>query len=147
MTEEQISNIVDTVYKSTLNGNLKWEPCFSIFNSDTRHKYQALSSDGKTKFTCDLTLKSDMSGINVNQYDTLDIHNENIIDGVARCNSNVNPNVILIYQWIYDNHLKKTVLVKSIDTAEYRDKKLNIILGESDTKEEKKGIFKKLFGK
>ena len=160
-----ISNIVDTVYKSTISGNLKWEPSKSIFNSDTRHKYQAMSPDGKTKFTCDIILDTDMSTMKITSYETLDIHNENIVDGVVRCNSNQNANVKLIYEWIYNNHLKKTLMVKnqkavyndilkSIDTSEYRDKKITEVLGEKNVEEENKdeefknkGFIKRLFGR
>ena len=165
-----ISKIVDTVYRSTINGNLKWEPSNSIFNSDTRHKYQALSSDGKTKFTCDITLNPDMS-LKAGSYDTVDIHNDSIVDGVARCYTRDNKNASLIYEWIYNNKVKNTLAVKnqhivyddimkSIDTSEYRDQKISQVLDdvkkvtekeevkeEVEVKDERKGFLKKLFGK
>ena len=161
MSNEKLSKIVEMVYRATVSGSLKWKLANSIFNSDSRHKYTALSADGITTFSCSVDLKKDLS-FNKGSRCSMDISNPNIVDDVSYLWSDKYPTVSLIQEWIYNTHIKPSIslanqddvmddILSSIDVSEYRDQKLETLLNDKPIIEEKtetkKSIFKKLFGK
>lgn len=161
MSKEKLSQIVEGVYRATLNGSLKWSLAKSIFNSDTRHKYESFSPDGATKFSCEVTLNENLSLSKSES--TLHIDNKSMVDDGKYLRSGDYPVVITIQRWIYENHVQPSIsvanqeqvmddILKGIDVSEYRDKKIETILEEKpiieqESTEPKKSIFKKLFGK
>lgn len=165
MSNEKLSKIVEMVYKATISGSLKWSLANSIFNSDTRHKYTALSADGITTFSCAIDLKKDLTFSKVSRC-SMDISNPKIVDDVSYLWSDKYPTVTLIQEWIYNTHIKPKIslanqddvmddILSSIDVSEYRDQKIETILNSKPIMEEKteektevkQSIFKKLFGK
>jgi hypothetical protein len=159
MRKEKLSQIVDGVYKATVNGSLKWSLANSIFNSDTRHKYTSMSTDGVTKFNCEVTLKDDLTLSTTGC--SLNISNPSMVDDGAYLYSDEYPVTKSIQRWIYDNHVQPGLkvanqdnvmddILKGIDVSEYRDKKIETILDEKPIMKEeepKKSLLKKLFGK
>jgi hypothetical protein len=161
MSNEKLNKIVEMVYKATINGSLKWSLANSIFNSDTRHKYTALSADGITTFSCAIDLKKDLN-FNKGSRCSMDISNPNIVDDVSYLWSDKYPVIESIHEWIYTTHIKPSInlanqddvmdgILSSIDVSEYRDQKIETILNDKPIIEEKtevnQSFFKKLFGK
>lgn len=161
MSTEKLNKIAEMVYKATISGSLKWRLANSIFNSDTRHKYTALSADGVTTFSCSIDLKKDLT-FNKGYRCSMDVSNPNIVDDVSYLWSDRHPIVGDIQEWIYNTHIKPSIklanqdsvmddILSGIDVAEYRDQKIETILNDKPIIEEKKevkqSIFKKLFGK
>jgi hypothetical protein len=164
ITNDKVLKIAETVYKSTINGSLKWVVYNSIFSNDTTHYYQSFSGDGKTKFLCCINIKGDLSDININHYDALRIYNKDIVDGVVSCYVSDSNYVELLHRWIYNNHVKDTLvstkyevyneIIKSIDVSAYREDKINKIIdndmiidekGDKVITEKKESKIKKFF--
>jgi len=158
MNKEKLNKIVESVYKATTSGSMKWSLFNSVFNSDTRHKFEAISSDGITKFYCEVSLSNDLKLDNSPAM--LRILNPGMVDDGVYLHSPDYPTIKLIQNWIYINHVQTGLkivnqdnvmddILRGIDVSEYRDKKIETILGENSIKheEEKKSLLKKLFGK
>lgn len=165
MKKEKLSKIVDGVYHATISGSLKWSLSNSIFNNDTKHKYESLSSDGITKFSCSIELEDNLSlrSSSIAGRYSIHISNPNMIDDGVHLYSNDYPIIESIQKWIYKTHILPNLkvanqekvmddILKGIDVAEFRDKKIENILGESESKDVpkndvKKGILGRIFGK
>lgn len=174
MSQEKLNKIVDSVYKSTVSGLLKWSIRNSLFNSDTRHRYESMSDDGITKFYVEVCLKNDLT-FDSRSSTYVNICNEKMLDKGAYIHSDKCPSIKLIEEWIYRNHIKPSIkisdqdsvmddILNGIDISGNRDKKIDTILSsvkeKNDIKEEKndakvtsddlktkKSFFDKLFGK
>jgi len=88
----------------------------------------------------------------------LQIQNPNMIDDGTFLYPRDYPGVKLLQEWLYREHVLPTIkvanqdkvmddILKGIDVSEYRDKKLEDILGDDKPEVEKKSIFSKIFGK
>jgi len=162
MNKEKLGQIVESVYKATINGSLKWKLSNSCFNSDTRHKHESMSTDGITKFYCEVTLTKDMVLDPVN---ALNVSNPNMIDDGAYLTTRDYPLVIELQKFLYEKLVLPKInitnqdkvmddILKGIDISEYRDKKLDSLLGDelakasNDVEEPKnKSLIRKIFGK
>lgn len=155
MKKEKLSQIVDGVYKATISGSLKWSLSNSCFNSDTRHKHESDSSDGVTKFVCEVSLSDDMK---LEANNSLYVSNPNMIDGGIYLSTREYQVVALIQTWLYTNLVLPQInisnqdvvmddILKGIDVSEYRDRKLNEILSDKVKEDEKKSLIKRLFNR
>lgn len=170
MNDDLIKKLVETVYKATISGNMKWYLSKSIFNSDTRYGYESMSNDGKTTFKFEINLEKDLSGLSSYGNDSIRILNDDIIDGSVKCDSSMSERVSEICEWLYLNHVKPTIplknqektlnsIIKNIDISEYRDSKINDVLNTKGYKSvpnnqpkelvdnipDKRGLLKRIF--
>jgi len=166
MNRDKLSQIVESVYKATINGSLKWELSSSCFNSDTRHKHESISTDGITKFYCEVRLSNDMK-LDPLQYCPMHVSNPNMIDDGVYLYPREYPLVIDLQKWLYENLVLPKInianqdkvmddILKGTDISEFRDKKLDSILSDQLIKasndlpieeEPKKSLIRKIFGK
>ncbi len=141
--DKKLLAIIDSIYKATINGSLKWTLSNSFFNNDTTHRYESISLDGITKFDCRIELDTNSANVANGFYlndGSVTINNPNMLDGKAFMSMSRYP-VKKILEWIYINEIKPKLkvsnqdivmdnILKGIDISEYRDDKINKVLEE-----------------
>jgi len=150
MKEELINKILDSLYEGTKAGAVIWSLRKTIFNSETSHNMNTLSTDGETEFQVEIHLDDSLK---LKSGTSLIIRNKKILDGYASTSSYKNDTLKELEKLIFENFIKPTLkprsndeyvledILNSIGSKEYmRDKKLEQILGEDkeETKTEEK---------
>jgi hypothetical protein len=159
MNKDKLQRIVDSVHAATTNGSLVWKLTTSMFNNDTTHKFESISEDGVTRFTCTISLNRDLTLYNV--LASLNISNPSIIDGSVDLRYLDYKNISEIHEYIYKNQVLPNLkisdqdkvmddILKGVDVSEYRDKKIDTILDNIATSVDnhtkaKKSLFKRIF--
>lgn len=161
--KEQIQKIIDRLVDGTLNGSVVWKQSPSIFNSETSHKYQTSTEDGKTLF--DIEIKLDSKFKPHNNYLYLYMHNSELIDGRMQIASTNYTGLDKLQQLIYNKWIVTTLPQKNEDFVlnnilnnigdkqTRRDQILDELLhphniaaeNTTDKTEKKEGFFKRLF--